>query len=162
MEETFNDYVYKKFPTDNKRGTSGVIHIELGRKIKDCLRNSESFSTQFRHYVRKKKFRTFDLPSIGLKDVLTIPKPDNKSVSISYIFLFYCYVAIAILISCNWYMLNFQIDDNSLLHQHYRVVYVEEFYDTIKQIHCDELLHVGYRKTFEKVAICMCSVVNVT
>jgi len=154
MEETFNDYEYKKFSTDSKRETSGLIHIELGSKIKDCLRNPESFSTQFRHYVRKKKFRTCDLLSIGLKDVLTIPKPDSKPVSISYIFLFYCYVAIAILvISCNWHALNFQVDGNSLLHQYCHVVYVEEFYHTIKQIHCDELLHAGYRKTFEKVCI---------
>ena len=73
MEEKFNDYLYKKFPAHKKRGTSGVFHVEFGRKIKDCLRNPESFSTQFRHYVRKKKFRTFELPSLGLKDVLVIP-----------------------------------------------------------------------------------------
>ena len=85
MEETFNNYVLKKFPANSKRGTSGVIHTEFGRKIQDCLKNPESFSTQFRHYVRKRKFRTFDLPSIGLKDVLTIPKPDNKPVSIDFI-----------------------------------------------------------------------------
>ena len=33
MEEKFNDYVYKKFPIDNRRGTGGIIHIEFGRKI---------------------------------------------------------------------------------------------------------------------------------
>ena len=84
MEKKFNDYVFKNFPTDSKRETSGIIHIEFGRKIKDCLRNPESFSTQFSHYVSKKKFRTFDLPSFGLnyKDVLVIPKPDIKEVSI--------------------------------------------------------------------------------
>ena len=82
MEEKFNEYVLKKFPTDSRRGTSGVIHIEFGTRIKDCLKNSESFPTQFCHYVRKKKFRTFDLPSLGLKDVLVIPKPDKKAVSI--------------------------------------------------------------------------------
>ena len=61
-----------------------MFHVEFGRKIKDCLRNPESFSTQFRHYVLKKKFRTFELPSLGLKDILVIPKPDSKPVSISY------------------------------------------------------------------------------
>ena len=35
--------------------TSDVIHTELGIRIKDCLRNPESFSTQFSHYVRKNK-----------------------------------------------------------------------------------------------------------
>ena len=38
-----------------------------------------------------------------------------------------------------------------MLNQHYRVVYVEEFYHTIKQIHDDELMHAGYKKTYEKV-----------
>ena len=95
MEKKFNDYVFKKFPTDSKRGTSGVIHIEFGRKIKDCLRNPESFSTQFNHYVRKKKFRTFDLPSLGLKDVLVMPKPDIKAVSIkNYASIYVCIVYI--------------------------------------------------------------------
>ena len=51
MEEKFNDYIYKKFPTDS-RWTSGITHIEFGRKVKDSLRNPESFSTQFSHYVR--------------------------------------------------------------------------------------------------------------
>lgn len=46
-----------------------------------------------------------------------------------------------------------QVDGNSLLQHHYRVIYVEDFYNTIKQIHCDELLHAGYRKTFEKVCM---------
>ena len=32
----------------------GIIHIEFGRKIKDYLRNPESFSTQFSHYVCKR------------------------------------------------------------------------------------------------------------
>ena len=88
MEETFNDYVFKKLPTDNKRGTSGVIHTEFGRRIQNCLKNPEAFSTQFCHYVRRRKFQTFDLPSIGLKNVLTIPKPDNKPVSINYSYIF--------------------------------------------------------------------------
>ena len=50
MEETFNNYVLKKFPANSKRGTSGMIHTEFGRKIQDCLKNPESFSTQFRMY----------------------------------------------------------------------------------------------------------------
>ena len=80
MEEEFNQYVLKRFPTNEKRGTSGVIHIELGRKIKDCLRNPSLFSANFRHYVIKKKFRVFDLPSLGLKDVLVVPKAEGKTV----------------------------------------------------------------------------------
>ena len=30
-------------------------------------------------------------------------------------------------------------------------MYIEEFYNTIKQIHFEELLHAGCKKTFEKV-----------
>ena len=38
MEENFNDYVCKKFPTDSRLGTSGIIHIEFVKKSKqaDC------------------------------------------------------------------------------------------------------------------------------
>ena len=56
MEEKFNEYVLKKFPTDSRRGTSGVIHIEFGTRIKDCLKNSESFPTQFATMCVRKNF----------------------------------------------------------------------------------------------------------
>ena len=33
-----------------------------------------------------------------------------------------------------------------------KVAFVEDFYSTIKEVHEKELLHAGYRKTYEKVA----------
>ena len=36
--------------------------------------------------------------------------------------------------------------------QYHRIVFVEEFYNTIKQVHFEELLHASYKKTFEKFA----------
>ena len=43
--------------------------------------------------------------------------------------------------------------DNSLLKQYIEglYVFVEEFCSTIKQVHFEEPLHAGYKKTFEKV-----------
>lgn len=77
MEERFEEHFRKKFPPDQKRGTSGVIHSAFGEKIKNCLKNPELFSKEFRHYVKKKKFRVFEIPSIGLKDVLVLPRSES-------------------------------------------------------------------------------------
>ena len=77
MEERFEEHVRKKFPPDQRRGTSGVIYSAFGEKIKNCLKNPELFSKEFRHYVKKKKFRVFEIPSIGLKDVLVLPRSES-------------------------------------------------------------------------------------
>ena len=77
MEERFEEHVRKKFPPDQKRGTSGVINVAFGEKIKNCLKNPELFSKEFRHYVKKKKFRVFEIPSLGLKDVLVLPRSES-------------------------------------------------------------------------------------
>ena len=34
-----------------------VIYSAFGEKIKNCLKTPETFSKEFRHYVKKKKFR---------------------------------------------------------------------------------------------------------
>ena len=34
-----------------------------------------------------------------------------------------------------------------------RVVYVEDFYQTIRDVHEKELFHAGYHKTYEKVRL---------
>ena len=39
MEERFEEHVKKKFPPDEKRGTSGVCYAAFGDKIKKCLKN---------------------------------------------------------------------------------------------------------------------------
>ena len=77
MEERFEEHVKKKFPPDEKRGTSGVCYAAFGDKIKKCLKNPELFSKEFRFYVKKKKFRVFEIPSLGLKDVLVIPRSES-------------------------------------------------------------------------------------
>ena len=75
MEQRFKEHVKRKFPPEQKRSTSGVIYAAFGERIKKCLKNAEVFSKEFRHYVKKKNFRVFEIPSIGLKDVLVIPRP---------------------------------------------------------------------------------------
>ena len=77
MEQRFEEHVKRKFPPEQKRSTSGVIYAAFGEKIKKCLKNPEVFSKEFRHYVKKKNFRVFEIPSIGLKDVLVIPRPES-------------------------------------------------------------------------------------
>ena len=53
-------------------------------KIKNCLKNPELFSMEFRHYVQK-KFCVFEIPSIGLKDVLVVPRSELDKEVHSYI-----------------------------------------------------------------------------
>ena len=77
MEQRFKEHVKKKFPPEQKRSTSGVIYAAFGEKIKNCLKNPEPFSKQFRHYVKKKNFRVFEIPSVGLKDVLVIRRSES-------------------------------------------------------------------------------------
>ena len=43
------------------------------------------------------------------------------------------------------------MEDTSVLGQYRRVAYVEEFYSIVHDIHERDLLHAGYKKTFEKV-----------
>ena len=82
MEQKFSEYVEAKFPSDGERGTSGVIHAAYANKIKQCLKNPENFPKEFRYFVRKKNFRYFELPSLGLKDVLVTPRSENKEVQL--------------------------------------------------------------------------------
>ena len=62
MEERFEEHVKKKFPPDQKRSTSGVMYAAFGENIKNYLKNPELHSKEFRHYVKKKKFRVFEIP----------------------------------------------------------------------------------------------------
>ena len=43
------------------------------------------------------------------------------------------------------------VEDNSVLGKCRNEVYVEEFFDALQEVHSMQLLHAGYRKTFEKV-----------
>eukprot|EP00731_Ephydatia_muelleri_P011035 Em0005g1621a len=43
------------------------------------------------------------------------------------------------------------VEDNTALDKYRRVAHVEEFYDIIRDVHEKELLHGGYKKTFDKV-----------
>ena len=77
MEERFEEHMKKKSPPDEKCSTSDVISAAFGAKIKKYLKNPELFSKEFRRYVKKKKFRVFEIPSIGLKDVLVITRSES-------------------------------------------------------------------------------------
>ena len=77
MEQRFQEHVKRKFPPEQKRSTSGVIYAAFGKKIKKYLKNPEVFPKEFRHYVKKKNFRVFEIPSLGLKDVLVIPRSES-------------------------------------------------------------------------------------
>ena len=43
------------------------------------------------------------------------------------------------------------VEDNSTVGKYRKVVFVEDFYSKLKDVHEMELLHAGYHKTYEKV-----------
>ena len=59
MMTTFAEYLESSFPDEGKRSTSGLVHAELGEKIKRYLRN---INKNFRFMV-KIIFKLLDLPS---------------------------------------------------------------------------------------------------
>ena len=63
----------KNFPKDGKRGTSGVVHESLAKRIKECLKDWTKADKAFRFYVKKERFHLLDLPNLGLSDVLVVP-----------------------------------------------------------------------------------------
>ena len=69
-----------------KHSTSGVIYAAFGEKIKNCLKIPELFSKKFCHYV-KKKFRVFEILSIGLQDVLVVPRSESDKEVRSYSYI---------------------------------------------------------------------------
>ena len=54
MEEKSTQYIEAKFPSDGKRGTSGVKHAAYAHKIKQCIKNPENFPKEFRYFVERK------------------------------------------------------------------------------------------------------------
>ena len=46
-----------------------------------------------------------------------------------------------------------KVEDNSVLGQNWRIAYVEEVYQIIRDVYDKDLLHAGYKKTFNKVTI---------
>eukprot|EP00731_Ephydatia_muelleri_P033390 Em0028g65a len=75
-----------------------------------------------RFFVKKKGFQILNIPSLGARDVLVIPVKEQDLV-----------------------------EDNTALDKYRRVAHVEEFYDIIRDVHEKELLHGGYKKTFDKI-----------
>ena len=78
-EETlFLESVNAMFPNDGKWSTSAVIHKEFGEKIKKCLEDPSSYDKNLRFMVKKHGFKLFNLPSMGLKEILVVPVNDHK------------------------------------------------------------------------------------
>eukprot|EP00731_Ephydatia_muelleri_P003548 Em0001g3548a len=120
-EKEFRTFLAEKFPTV-KRGTSGVFHKEFGDKIKAAIKDPLSVDKNMRFFVKKKGFQILNIPSLGARDVLVIPVKEQDLV-----------------------------EDNTALDKYRRVAHVEEFYDIIRDVHEKELLHGGYKKTFDKI-----------
>eukprot|EP00731_Ephydatia_muelleri_P032771 Em0024g315a len=120
-KKEFRTFLAEKFPSV-KRGTIGIFYKEFGDKIKAAIKDPSSADKNMRFFVKKKGFQILNIPSLGARDVLVIPVKEQDLV-----------------------------EDNTALDKYRRVAHVEEFYDIIRDVHEKELLHGGYKKTFDKL-----------
>lgn len=123
--EDFEKFLLERFPPSGKRGTSGIFYQDFGEKVKEAIKDPSATSVDkhLRFYIKKNDLSVLDLLSVGARDLLVVPVKENKE----------------------------NVEDNSILGQYRKVVYVEDFFKTIQDVHEKELLHAGYKKTFEKI-----------
>ena len=81
MEERFKEYLDSKFPVDEKRTRSTIIHRSYGERIVRHLKWTPDVCKLFRHFVKKAQFKLLDLPAVGLRDVLVVAVKEDKRVS---------------------------------------------------------------------------------
>ena len=77
-EAEFNRYLEERFPTDAKRSTNGIFRSSFGARIADIVRNPTAGDKNIRCYVKKHRFQLLDLPSLGMKDVLIVPRRTDQ------------------------------------------------------------------------------------
>ncbi|XP_057313485.1 KRAB-A domain-containing protein 2-like [Hydractinia symbiolongicarpus] len=118
----------QRYTATGKRPTSGTITRELGKKISQYLKSEEPDSNKgaearrFRLFI--KKFKLINCKELGMVDILIVPSKQAKNNT-----------------------------GNQLIPEGYlRVAYVDEFFDIIHSVHCNELNHAGVKKTYKKVA----------
>ena len=76
-EERFKEYLDSKFPVDEKRTRSAIIHQSYGERIVRHLKGTPDDCKLFRHFVKKTQFKLLDLPAAGLRDVLVVSVKTN-------------------------------------------------------------------------------------
>ena len=78
MQEVFKRFVSERFPVDAKRGTSGVVRAAFAQKIIHALKDPAAVDKNLRFYVKKNGFRLLDMPSLGVHNVLVLPREDKE------------------------------------------------------------------------------------
>ncbi|XP_057290358.1 uncharacterized protein LOC130613059 [Hydractinia symbiolongicarpus] len=119
----------QRYTGTGKRPTSGTITREFGKKISQNLKSNESDSkkgTEARRFrLLTQKFKLMNCEELGMVDILIVPSQEAKN----------------------------HTSNQSIPEGYLRVAYVDEFFDIIRSIHCNELKHAGVKKTFKKVLV---------
>ena len=77
LERLFNS----KFPVEEKRTRSAIIHCKYGERIVRHLKGTRDDCKLFRHFVKKNQFKLLDLPAAGVQDILVVELKEDKWVS---------------------------------------------------------------------------------
>ncbi|XP_057304758.1 uncharacterized protein LOC130641807 [Hydractinia symbiolongicarpus] len=117
----------QRYTGTGKRPTSGTITREFGKKISQNLKSNGSDSkkvTEARRFrLLTQKFKLMNCEELGMVDILIVPSQEAKN----------------------------HTSNQSIPKGYLRVAYVDEFFDIIRLIHCNELKHAGVKKTFKKM-----------
>ena len=77
-EAEFNRYLEEQFPTDTKQSTSGIFRSLFRARIAEVVQNTTAGDKNVCYYVKKHQFLQQDLPSLGMKDILVVPRRTDQ------------------------------------------------------------------------------------
>lgn len=78
MQEAFDQFMLERFPLDAKRSSSGVVRAAFAEKIRHALKNPTAVDKNFRFYVKKTAFQVIDMASLGVQNVLVVPRKGTE------------------------------------------------------------------------------------
>lgn len=146
----------QRYTGTGKRPTSGTITREFGKKISQNLKSNESDSKKGaearRFRLLTQKFKLMNCEELGMVDILIVPS--QEAVSEKSWFQIFSSMFNNVSNYYNRYFFQKNHTSNQSIPEGYlRVAYVDEFFDIIRSIHCNELKHAGVKKTFKKVLV---------
>ena len=140
----FTSFCRKRYGSDDDDGEcrkSKTVTARKGEKIVAVLKGSEAYDARFRHWVRQRGFKLVSYSALGLCDVLCLPAKTPVSNRNSR----YTVIPGKFIVQNE--------NDPTFMSKWRRVAFVEDFYDILTEIHCQEKGHIGEKKTVVEVSL---------